>query len=332
MKLFRLLAPAAVVLFAGCSQTVSVRALQPAAIDRAAQTKSIAVTPFSRDRVGLSGKIESALSNKWLDGKRYFTVISRGDVQKILDEQRLQNSGLFNEKTSVQVGELLGAQALISGDVTTASASDSNYYATRTRCADKSCSKVYEYAVPCTKRLITLAADIRMVDVEKGDIIYADTLSYSNAWDHCSDRQGVLPSREQGLNYLADRMSSVFTQKLTPHYVSYSVELLDDPDTDYSDAQEKTLENALEYIRHGRYHKAEALLSNLLESTHERSYVAAYDLGVVKEVQGDLSAAQQLYKLADSLTQEPNDAIDRAMLRIRHTINASKQAREQMQR
>ena len=129
---------------------------------------------------------------------------------------------------------------------------------------------------------------------------------------------------------IANAMSGDFTRKLTPHYRTYTVELLEDPDIDYSDKQEDMLEHAITYIRHGRYQKAEELLSNLLASTNDRSFVAAYDLGVVKEIQGDLMEAQQLYRMADALTPEPNDALDEAILRIRHSIDASKLAREQI--
>ena len=317
-------------IFGGCAQKVQVHALQPAEIDRAAQTKHIAVSPFRNDTVGLSGKIESAVFGKKLNGVRYFTTIGRKNVETILDEQRLQYSGLFDESTAVTVGELLGAQALISGDVVTAASSDSHYYVTRSKCADKKCQTMYEYSVGCTRRLISLSADIRMIDIEKGDIIYADTLSYSRTWSHCADRQNLLPGKEQGLNILADAMSRDFTQKLAPYYVSYLVELLDDPEMDYTDEQEEMLEYAIISIRHGRYQKAEALLSRLFASTQERCFVAAYDLGVVKEIQGELAAAQQLYLLADALSYEPNDAIDIAVVRIAHSIDATMQAAVQI--
>lgn len=314
----------------GCSRNAKVSALQPAEVDRAAHTKRIAITPFKDDTVGVAGKIESALSATKIDGKRYFTVISRGDIDHIMREQKLQHSGLLDEDKSVELGALLGAQALISGHISAASSSDTHYRASRTKCRDNKCKESYEYTVPCIKRKFILAAQIKMVDIQKGDIIFGDTLQNSTTHRHCSDDERTLPSRADALEQLSGTISQHFVYKLTPHYITYEVTLLEDPDIDYTSEEEKLLENALIYIEHQRYDKAEKLLSRLLEESNDRSYVAAYDLGVVKEITGRLDEAQQLYSLADELTIEPIEAIDTAMLRIRRSIADHDRAQRQI--
>lgn len=316
----------------GCANKVKVRALQPAKIDRAAKTKTIAVYKFSRDSVGLSSKIEASLASKRIDGKNYFTMISRDDIERILSEQHLQHSGLLDESNSVQVGSLVGAQALISGTVSSASSVDSRYKEKRQKCADKSCKEIYEYYVYCTKRSMNLSAQVKMVDIEKGDIIYSDMLNAMQDWHKCSDRSNTLPSKAQGLEMLSSHLASKFTGQLTPYYKTFSVVLLEDLDTDSSDAEEKLLENALISMDHNRYDKAEALLSRLLDATQERSYVAAYNLGVLKEIKGELQEAKQLYTLADGLTVEPIEEIDLAMNRINLSIQNREVVQEQMKR
>ncbi|OQX58337.1 MAG: hypothetical protein B5M52_05645 [Helicobacteraceae bacterium 4484_230] len=326
-----LLSSILIYLLGGCSTTVNIKALQPAEVDRAAFTKKIAVTPFQNDQVGLSSKIEARVASKKVDGKNYFTTISRRDIRKIIEEQKLQNSGLLDESTAVRLGKLLGAQAMISGNVTTASFSDTHYQATRTKCSDKKCKTTYEYNVPCTKRVVTLASQVRMVDVEKGDIIFADLLHRSRNWSHCSDDSSTIPSSAQALDLLSTELANAFAYKLTPHYVDYSVTLLDEPDLEYTDDQKKALENALVYIERSRYDKAERILSRLLEESMDQSYVAAYNLGVVKEVQGEYEESKSLYELADRLTHKPVEEIDTAMLRIRRSIEQREQAKRQIQ-
>ena len=318
-------------LLGGCSSTVNIKALQPAEVDRAAFTKKIAVTPFQNDKVGLSSKIEAKIASKKVEGKNYFTTISRRDIRKIIEEQKLQNSGLLDESTAVRLGKLLGAQAIISGNITTASFSDTHYRETRTKCADKKCKTTYEYTVSCVKRVVTLAAQVRMVDVEKGDIIFADLLHRNQSWNHCSDDSNTIPSSAQALDRLSTRLADAFAYKLTPHYISYSVILLDKPDLEYTDEQKKALENALVYIERRRYDKAERILSRLLEESHDRSYVAAYNLGVVKEVQGEYEKSKSLYELADKLTYEPVEEIDTAILRIKRSIEQREQAKRQIE-
>ncbi len=316
----------------GCSYKVKVHALQPAKVDRVAKTKTIAVHPFSSDKIGLSSKIEAELSSKRVDGKNYFTIISRNDIERIFREQKLQYSGLLDESTSVQAGNLLGAQALISGVVSNANTFDSRYTQKRQKCVDKKCTEQREYSVTCLKRTSSVSAQVKIVDIEKGDIIYSDTLNGEKSWERCSDQSHTLPSSSQGLDFLSSSLASDFAQELSPYYSTFDVTLLDSPDLEYNDPQEKSLENALVYIERKRYEKAEELLSRLLDETEERSYVAAYNLGVIKEVKGELEEAMQLYALADSLTLEPVEEIDNAILRIKGSITSRKTAREQMNR
>ncbi|MEA1919838.1 MAG: CsgG/HfaB family protein [Campylobacterota bacterium] len=331
MRLLFLLFPI-VIFFTACSQKVQMRALEPAEVDRAASTKMIAVTAFKNDRIGLSGKIEAILAKQKVDNKSFFTLMSRSDLKKIIQEQKVQNSGLMETSTAVEVGRLMGAQALISGDVGNVGLQDTRFYETRVRCSDKKCKETYTYNVRCTKRVVSLSAELRMVDVTKGDIIYADTLSKNAEWAHCQDDSRAMPSKEMAGQHLANAIAKKFAYKLTPHYRTFEVSLLEDPDLDYTDEQESYLENALLYIEHNRYDKAEKLLIDLIDSTGQQSYVAFYNLGVIKEAQGHYHEAQNYYGIADNLMIEPVDEINAAFLRIQTAIEKRKITQEQMAR
>jgi len=319
-------------LLSGCSQKVGVKALMPAQVDRVSETKIIAVTDFTHDRVGLSRKIEAKLSNFQINNKKYFTVVSRNDINKVIQEQKLQNSGLVNDENIVKVGELIGAQAIISGNVSPVTKQDSYFYESRVRCADKKCSKLLEYNVRCMKRLVGLSAEIRIVDVTKGDIIFADTLRRSSSFKHCADDSRAIPSKMMVAQRLADDMANDFTYKLTPHYKQFNVKLLEDPDLDYTDEQEKLLKVSLKYIEQGRYDKAERFLKELIDATNMKSYVAFYDLGVIKEAQGKYKEAKEYYEYADDLMVEPVEEINEAVIRINSLIAKRKKTLEQLNR
>lgn len=320
------------IFLSGCAQKVRIKALNPAQIDRATSTKNIAVVRFKNDGVGLSSKIERNLSRFKIENKPFFTVVSRNSINQVLKEQKLQNSGLVETGDIVEVGNLIGAQALISGRVGNANLSDTRFYEKRAKCANKKCTELYYYKVSCTKRVISLSADIKMVDVRKGDIIYADSSSKSSKFSHCKDDSRVLPSKESVAQRLAVSIASDFTYKLTPYYTYFEVELLDDPDLDYDDTQETLLESSLEYIEHNRLNKAENLLKRLVDSTSQQSYVAFYNLGLVKEAQGDYEKAKLYYEKADNLTIEPVESVDKAYLRINSIIDKHKQTSQQMNR
>jgi len=319
----------ATVLFSGCAQKVRVKALQPAEVSRAALTKKIAVTEFRNDRPNISGKIEADLAKHKLDGKQYFTVVSRQDLNKVLAEQKVGSSGLIDPKTATQVGKLIGAQAIISGKTGNASTSDTSFYEERTKCNKDSCWKI---KVSCKKRAAGLDAEIRMIDTQKGDIIYADTINEQETWKHCNDDSHALPSASMASQQLASRIADKFTYKLMPHYVYYSVVLLEDPDLEYTEKQEALLENSLEFIKQNRYDRAETLLKKLIASTNGKSYVPFYNLGVIKEAQGQYEEAKKDYKKADSLTVKPVEEINTAINHIDKVIESNKKALEQLKK
>ncbi|WP_457744176.1 CsgG/HfaB family protein [Sulfurimonas sp.] len=318
--------------YTSCAQKVGFKVLVPAQIDRMSTVKKIAVSDFSDDRVGLSRKIEAKLSNFRIKDKPFFTVVSRNDLNKIISEQKLQNSGLVDNKNIVKVGELIGAQAIISGNVSPATSQDSRFYEERVRCANSKCTKLESYTVRCIKRVFGLSAELRVVDITKGDIIYAQNLSKSSSYKHCIDDSRALPSREMAAQALAERIASDFTYKLTPHYQYLNVSLLDDPDLDYTDSQEKLLKISLKYIEQGRYDKAEKFLMDLIDSTNAKSYVAFYDLGVIKEAQGKYKEAKEYYQYADNLMVEPVEEINSAVIRINSLISQRKKTMEQFNR
>ena len=319
-------------LVSGCSQKVSMRALEPAEIDRAAATKKITVTDFKNDRIGLSGKIEAKLARFKIDNKSYFTIVSRNDFNKIIKEQKIQNSGLVDQQTVVEIGNLIGAQAIISGNVGRVTSQDSYFYERRSRCADKKCKELIYYKVRCLKRVVGLSAELRMVDISQGDIIYADTMNRNVTYKHCSDDSRALPSKEIAAQRLADSIANNFIYKLTPHYRNFRVVLLEDGDLDYSDEQEELLEVSLSYIEQGRFDKAERFLIDLINSTDAQSYVAFYNLGVVKEAEGKYIEAKEYYEYADNLMVRPVQEINAAVIRISSLIDKRNRTRAQLAR
>jgi hypothetical protein len=320
----------------GCATKIQVKALYPSDIDRAAGTKTIAVTEFKGDTLGVGGNFESKIAQQTLDGQPYFTVISRTDIDKVIKEQQFQGSGLLDESSSVNIGGLLGAQAIISGEVGNITKNDRNYFETRTKCVkwdnNKKCIQEQRYRVSCVERSVGLNVNIKMVDVEKGDIIYTDSFNKSRSTDHCSDSWGSLTSQSAMFNKIIENITTNFASKLTPKYVYFKVELLDDPDIEYSDNQKEKLKKALELMESERYDKAFNIFEYLVESTGERSYVALYNLGVTNEALGNLNEAQELYKAADGATDDNVDQINVALKRIKQTIAKRNRAMSQMNR
>jgi tetratricopeptide (TPR) repeat protein len=317
-------------IFAGCAQKVTVTSIEPALIERASEVKKLSVLNFSKDNIGFASKLETQLSKKQFFGESYFTVLNRSEIDTILEEQRLQYSGLVDKNTSVKIGKILGVQGIVSGEISDASVNKSYYRSPRTRCLDKKCKEYRVYYVSCTKANYNLTISLKLTDVQYGDIIYADTISKNTAYSHCQDRSGGLPTFGYVMDKMSDNVVIGFVSKLSPNKRVMEIELLDDPEIDYSDEQEEILEYSLEYIQNERLDKAEELLAKLLTSTNDKCYVAAYNLGLIKEAQGEYKLAKQLYDLADNLVLKPNKVLDRSIIRINKQIKNKQLVDEQL--
>lgn len=321
-----------VLLVGGCSQKVTIKALSPAEVGDMAQKKKIAISRFTNDRFGISGKIESAIAKQKLDDKRYFTLVSRKDLNKVIAEQRFQSSEMLDEATVSRVGKLIGVQAIISGEMVSSSAVTDRHREERIRCVkfvkNKGCVRAESYQVLCRSIKASVSANINILDIESGLIIYGDAISKKYKHKSC---YGNLISKTQALDKLASEIASEFVYKLTPHYIYFNVALLEDIELDsVTDNQEDRFENSLEYIEASRLDKAQKILDELLDELDGKSFVVAYVLGVVYEAQYNYVDAKKMYDLADSLTTKPVEEINKALIRIDKSIDDRQEAKEQL--
>ncbi|SFV63959.1 hypothetical protein MNB_SM-5-565 [hydrothermal vent metagenome] len=317
---------------------MEIRALNPARVGAMASKKRVAVTNFKNDRVGLSGKIEAELASKRLNGRAYFTLLSRKDLNKILAEQKLQSSEMVDASTATRVGEIIGAQAIITGEVALANAESSSYRKNTKECLgyykNGRCAKWHFYQIRCNTTKASVSANINIIDVAKGTIIYADTYVKNYSGDSCRDNyngSGQILSKAQALNRLTSQIATDFVYKLTPNYTYITVTLLDSIKLESAtDREKKEFENALKYIEATRYDRAKKILSKLIDLFDGKSYVVDYDMGIVYEATGDLERAKEFYTMADNVTPEPIDEVNEAMIRIDRLIAKQNEAQAQI--
>lgn len=160
----------AVVVTAGCAPGLSVKQRQAISVKETKHVSSRYTGP--KRRVGIV-----AFENKTTYGQRLgsaatdvlltelaktgkFILVEREKLQKVMEEQQLQQSGAIDPNTAVKVGRLLGLNAIITGSVT--------QFGTKTEGAD--------YLLVRNKRYVAeVGVDIRVVDAQTGEILYADS-------------------------------------------------------------------------------------------------------------------------------------------------------------
>ena len=114
-------------------------------------------TAYGQQRLGQAAS-DILITEMVKTGK--FIVIEREKMHKLLEEQKLGLSGAIDANTAAQMGKILGLNAIITGAISN--------FGTRTTGS--------EYIVVQSKRQeATCTVDIRVVDTETGEILYADS-------------------------------------------------------------------------------------------------------------------------------------------------------------
>jgi len=316
-----------------CAPKISVKVLEPAAVDAIASKKRVAIYPFANDSVALGGTIEALLAAYTIEGKPYFQALNRQSLEQLAQEHALQSSQMLDQKTAAEVGALVGAQVLIVGEVISADAKKGFYKEDREKCLQKDkegkCLQFKHYKVTCHTLKADLAANISIVDVASAQSIYGDVLRHNYFADSC--KNGTIYSDSQALGALSKELAAAFVAKLTPSYRYQNVELLDSLEyDDATDDEEEQFAYAIEYIEAQRFEKAESLLRPLMESFEGKAWSVSYNLGVIREAQGDYEDAKRFYTLADDAMLAPVDAINEAVVRIDTLIRKREHAKAQI--
>ena len=89
-----------------------------------------------------------------------FIVVERDKMNKLMEEQKLGMSGAIDPKTAASVGKMMGLSAIITGSV--------SQFGVATTGSDYLVTQSKKQTAQCT-------VDVRVVDVETGQVIWADS-------------------------------------------------------------------------------------------------------------------------------------------------------------
>jgi curli biogenesis system outer membrane secretion channel CsgG len=113
--------------------------------------------PYAQGRIGETAT-DILITELVKTGK--FIVVERDKMNKILEEQKLGQSGAIDPATAAQVGKVLGLNAILTGSV--------SQFGVKKEGKDFIISESKQQIVECT-------VDIRAVDAETGQVLYADS-------------------------------------------------------------------------------------------------------------------------------------------------------------
>lgn len=113
--------------------------------------------PYAQGRIGETAT-DILITELAKSGK--FIVVERDKMDKLLDEQKLGQTGAINPATAAKVGKILGLNAIVTGSV--------SQFGVKKEGKDFIISESKQQIVECT-------VDIRVVDAETGQVLLADS-------------------------------------------------------------------------------------------------------------------------------------------------------------
>jgi curli biogenesis system outer membrane secretion channel CsgG len=324
-------------LLAACSTTIPVKVRKPAQLN-IGSARTVAVMDFDftgrwdfsslekESKKGGALKILAralAKKNKKPDAKKaypgsnvsnqlvaklvqngYYTVIERAKLDQILQEQSLSLSGLVDEDAAVQVGNMIGAQALITGSGSYSVSDEGAWEEYTEKKKNKQGKKVdikkKRYKIT---RSVNAQITFRIIDVNTGSIIASKTNKASNNKHNSKGKnedaavKGLKDWKPIVDNLVSNILDNTVRQ-IAPHTVTQKREI--------EEGESKQMESALEYAKRDLWDEAKEIWDSVLEkkSDKEDRIAASHNLGLFYEIFGFFNDAENYYEKAYKLSKD----------------------------
>ncbi len=330
-----LLAAALVLALGACAPKVKTKALVPAKFHEATSLKRIAVMPLENDRGSLAtAQIAAILADVRIAGKPYFDVVEREAMRQVVREQALGQTGVVDQTTAQQTGQMLGAEGIVMGAVTKNYVQDSPFTDTRSVCVrydeDGYCDEYQSRRVSCLKRTAVFAFTPKIVNVQTGRIAAADTFEDMESKSVCETDGVSLPPGGVLLDKARTKALNEFRNAVAPRYITVEISLMKDDRDGCPEQAEDLIKQGVTWAKEGRLDRACGIWRQAYD-IYPQSLAAPYNLGVCAETAGDTEGALKLYKEADRHAMEPEKLINEALTRVRQSQADQNRLRQQME-
>ncbi|MEP1385271.1 MAG: CsgG/HfaB family protein [Paraglaciecola sp.] len=157
----------------------------------------IAVIDFDRTGIRypyLSQEIANLLSNQLVNYSQ-FIVVERERLNSIMGELKLSSSGLVASNHVIQIGNLTGAEYLLTGQILNADIDRETFSG---------------YGVRTTKETYHLGVSVRILDTQTGAIVFSDSLQAEHTLQDSQNRS----NKNRTFTELAQQISTSFVEQI----------------------------------------------------------------------------------------------------------------------
>lgn len=275
------------------------------------------------DRV--RSELEAKLLDAKINGVPYFTLVSRDRLDKVLQEQSKGQSVRFDDRSTVTIGKLLGADALVTGVVTEYNSDEKRDIDRREHTEGKKENKrtvVETYY--CASREARVRADVKFIDAKTAAVVAVVPLSGTASDGGCM--KGGYPdtaSADALFDKAMSKMGNELRILIAPHDVVRSVKLRT-KDKGVSEG----LKRGADYAESGGWDMAIEEWEQALQEKPD-SAPAHYNLGVAREAMGQLEQAREHYKKAARI--DPDKLYVGAVTAINQRLQMADELQRQME-
>jgi hypothetical protein len=238
-----------------------------------------------------------------------FAVVERSRLEQVMQELQLGQSGMINEAQAAQVGQMLGVDAIIAGNLSVSC--DDRWVK-----EDREDKKKGKYQVNCNKRVATAGATIRIIKVETGQVIGSKDSRHKEEQKKCEGEWGSdLPTPETTVEICLQKVATELVDYFAPQFEMQKLDFAKIEGDEYKRFKE-TAEDALD-----RYDLDLAYLQYAAIAEQDPyNHAALFNLGVLYEAVGNYKPAQEKYTMAARLKSK-EDKYTKAQARVSKQVD-----------
>ncbi len=224
-----------------------------------------------------------------------YNIVERSRMTQVLNEQQLGLTGLVDQNQAVQIGKMLGVQAIVMGNVSYTH-NDNNFKEERSYTKDK---KRYTYYVNCKKRTVNAVVRARIIGTENGQILGSTESSRKNEIKKCDKEVGSIPPVPEMVDICLKDAAGEIANYIAPHYelMEYELEKIDNKE--FKDLGEDAAEKAENLQIDDAY-----LVYKSIFDQDAYNPKLLYNLGIINEVVGNFDQSKEYYDMAVQLKDE----------------------------
>jgi len=298
MKLAKWITFIALLLILGACATASIMMTvkRPAEVNMK-NFKKIAIGDLTGGTGTHSNDLMDMFTTKLVSSNYFEAVVDRQNLKGILSEHNLSSSGLVDENSSAQLGQFLGAAALVFGRIQTDKYDETLTYKDVTR-TDKNKNK-YNVRVYTRTGTYTIAVHVQISDVQTAKIVGVKDLTSAIYDTKSAENQEPEGIDKSSLYTIAvTKISDQFMKLVVPYEVTVKAQF----ETDSKNLPELAM--AVKQIQIGETNEAIKMFTEASQKPELLPKIKAkafYDLGLIQmyvgQYEDSITNLKEAYKL-----------------------------------